>query len=476
MNPDRNRTSSLAASPTLAGTLTILTLLVAVILSYNANRGLPFVRTYDLSIQVPDAAELVAGDDVRITGGRVGQVLEVRPEPGPGSRPPYAELKVALDANQRHLPVDTVARVRPRSILGSKYLELTRGRSGRTVDSGGTLPLRQSRAVVELDEAFKVFDRQTSQGLRTTIINLGDALAGRGNDLNDVLSATPRLMPPLRRVLLNLASPQTDLAGLLRGAAATAAALAAVVRPLGSVLDRAATTMAALDAAGNSLADVIEGLPPTEEVGTRTLRRIGPVLDDAAAIARALRPGTRLLPTATPALASAVEAGTPVLRRAPELARDLGGTLKALGRLAEDPDSSGAVRRLTQTVASLQVTLRFLNPAQIQCNVLGIWTRNVPSTIAEGDANGGWFQTVLVLGIPQMLQSAQRSPDLHVNYYPDERWNQCEAGNEPYQPGRLIGQPPGHQPSNTIDTSPPAGARKRAREAGLLDPTPGAHG
>ena len=48
--------------------------LVAVFLAYNANQGLPFVPTYELRAEVPSAANLVVGNDVRIGGSRVGFV------------------------------------------------------------------------------------------------------------------------------------------------------------------------------------------------------------------------------------------------------------------------------------------------------------------------------------------------------------------------------------------------------------------
>ena len=34
--------------------------MIAVFLAYNANNGLPFVPTYDLNVEVPDAAGLIA--------------------------------------------------------------------------------------------------------------------------------------------------------------------------------------------------------------------------------------------------------------------------------------------------------------------------------------------------------------------------------------------------------------------------------
>ena len=59
-------------NPILIGAVTCLITVIAVFLSYNANAGLPFVPTYDVSVQVPNAAGLVAGNDVRVGGKRVG--------------------------------------------------------------------------------------------------------------------------------------------------------------------------------------------------------------------------------------------------------------------------------------------------------------------------------------------------------------------------------------------------------------------
>ena len=51
------RSTSVAANPVLIGAATVLVVIVAVFLAYNANNGLPFVPTYQLWMQVPDAAE-----------------------------------------------------------------------------------------------------------------------------------------------------------------------------------------------------------------------------------------------------------------------------------------------------------------------------------------------------------------------------------------------------------------------------------
>ena len=59
------RSAAIAGNPVLIGAATILVVLVAVFLAYNANKGLPFVPTYQLRAEVPSAANLVVGNDVQ---------------------------------------------------------------------------------------------------------------------------------------------------------------------------------------------------------------------------------------------------------------------------------------------------------------------------------------------------------------------------------------------------------------------------
>ena len=471
----RGRAGNLArdlADPGLVGIVTILISAVALLVSLQANKGLPFVPTYDIEAEVPDAAQLVVNADVRIGGARVGRVTDIEAVQGPKGRPAFARLELAMEADRR-LPVDTTVTVRPLSILGAKYVALTPGRSRREIFSGGTIPLRQATRRTELFEAFNVFDAETSRGLRRSITALGDALAGRGTSLNRTVGSARVLMPPLQRVTRVLAEPRTDLDGLVRSAARFTRALAPVSPQLGSLIEGGATTLEAIDAAGDSLGLAIDQLAPTEVVGTSALRRATPVLADAAEITRAIRPGTRLLPAASNRLADALDETTPVLQRTPAVLDPLRTLLAALEVTASEAASSGALDRLFSTVNSLGETLRVLTPAQVNCNVGGHWGRNVPSTVEEGDTDGSWLRMSLLLIPSQMLQSAQPAPDLHHNPYPNQNENECEAGNEPFLPGQQIGNPPGNQPTTTEPTAPPPGVRELAEQSGVIPPAQG---
>jgi len=462
--------ADLFGNPILVGSMILIVTVIGVLLSYNANKGLPYVPAYQISAIVPDAAELTpGGSEVRIGGARIGIIKEIEAQPATGSRPATAKLLLELQQDKEGLPVDSTVRVRPRSILGAKYLDLVPGKSKQGIPAGGEIPLEQAQPIVELDEAFNVFDDETSKGLRSTITVLGDALAGRGLDLNETLAETAQIMPPAQRVLAVLADPATNLEGFVRGLGATSRAVEPVAPRLAIMLENGAKTLDAIEAAGPQLEQTIEELPRLEVAATRALRISRPVLDDAAAIATSLRPGAKLLPLASQRLDAALRTTTPVLRRVPGLARTLNATLLALETLSRNPSASAAVRKLTTTVKTLDVTLQTVLPAQKTCNVLGLSTRNLGEVVEFGNADGSALNALFMVGLNQQLQTATPAANLHANPTPHNNASECESGNEPYLPGRHIGNPEGLQPASTELTSAPAAATARARAAGLLD-------
>src|SRR5581483_349408 len=189
------RMGSLAASPTLVGAVTVLVVVVAVFLAYQANNGLPFVPTYKLAAELPDADSLVKGNEVRIGGIRVGQITSIDPvtiddapcpnDPTRRCRSQVAKVNMELNQDLEPLPADTTVVVRSRSALGLKYLELDRGSSSRGYKPGATIPVSAARPEpVEIDQVFNMFDEPTRAAIQSNLLEFGNALAGRGVDLN----------------------------------------------------------------------------------------------------------------------------------------------------------------------------------------------------------------------------------------------------------------------------------------------------
>ena len=128
------------ASPTMVGALTVMVVTLAVFLAYNANNGLPFVPTYRISAQVPNADTLVPGNEVRVGGVRVGVVEDIVPQQTEnGDLSARLDLKLIKDVDP--IPVDSTVIVRSRSALGLKYLEIDQGTSTKGFAAGSVMPL-----------------------------------------------------------------------------------------------------------------------------------------------------------------------------------------------------------------------------------------------------------------------------------------------------------------------------------------------
>jgi virulence factor Mce-like protein len=452
------QTTSLAGSPILIGTVTVLIAVIAVFLAYNANSGLPFVPTYEISADVPNAASLVEGNEVRSGGKRVGVIDRIVAQTG--SARAYAKLTLKLDKAIEPIRDDSRVTVRPRSPLGLKYLELTPGRRGRPVGQGGTLSLARARSTVELDEVINTFDAQTRLAAQRTLDQGGPALTGRGQDFNAFIAALPELTLRLDHVARNLSDPRTGLRASLRALARVVEELAPVAPQLVSLFDAGSTTFAALASVSPQLAAIIAALPGVELEGIRTLAAARPVLREARLLVHDVRPGIEVLPTAAGRLHAALRTGIPVLRRASALSDRLRAALVEVEKLSSDPLTRSTLRRLRIALVSLLPTLRFVAPVQTQCNYLGVYFRNIASTVSEGDAAGNWLRTLAVVNPGQMQYRPSPAPDLHANPYPytaaPGQKGLCEAGNEPYKPGaQVIGHAPGTTARFSEDTGTP---------------------
>src|ERR1041385_9013543 len=160
----RRGAASLTGSPVLIGAVTTLVTIVAVFLAYNANNGLPFVPTYNVKVELPNAANLVKGNEVRIGGERVGSVSEIQPVHN-ANGPDTALIRMKLEKRVEPLPKDTTVIVRPRSALGLKYVEITPGTAGAGYAAGSTIPLSQAQPQpVEIDEVLNMFNKPTRVG------------------------------------------------------------------------------------------------------------------------------------------------------------------------------------------------------------------------------------------------------------------------------------------------------------------------
>jgi virulence factor Mce-like protein len=473
----RRGASSIAANPVLIGAATILVIIVAVFLAYNANNGLPFVPTYQLDAQVPNAANLVRGNDVRVGGARVGVVDEITPVSHKDGTV-TAKLKLKLQTSVKPLPKNSTILIRPRSALGLKFVEITKGdlpvngsanASKNGFADGATIPLRNATPTpVEIDEVFNTFNQPTRTASTTNITEFANALAGRGQNLNDAISFAPVLLANLIPVANNLSNPATRLNNLFPALERAASIVAPAAQTQADLFVNLDTTFSSLaDVARPFIQDTISNGPPALATGIRVLPFQRTFLANTTELVRLLRPGIKALSTAAPAVSEAFTVGTPALLRSVALNRRLQTTFNTLEAFSNDPRVPLGLGDLTSTVQLLNPILNSLAPAQLTCNYITLWFRNVSSLLSEGDTNGTWQRFIVIVtpqgpnneGGPSSGPADGPNTDnhLHTNPYPNVgapgEDNECEAANEKYLAGQTVtGNVPGNQGTNHEQT------------------------
>jgi phospholipid/cholesterol/gamma-HCH transport system substrate-binding protein len=457
----RSGIQGVASSPAIVGAVTVLVVIVAVFLAYNANNGLPFVSTYDLTARVPNANAIVKGNEVRIGGARVGTVREVRPvqlENGQVA----AELELRLDKSAEPVPVDSTVIIRPKSPLGLKYLQIVTGGSADGFEAGDTIPLSAARPEpVDIDQFFGIFDEPTRNAIKRNLSGFGNALAGRGPQLNNAFGALRRLAEEGQPILRTLVAPSTNFGGFWRALEALSATVAPVAETQASMFVALNRTFAAFARVSRPFIQetIVKG-PPFLDAAIEDLPALRPFLRSSERVFTALQPGARALAATSPTINAALRAGIPVLNASPAFNAQLNPTAEALLDFQEESGVINGLELLTEVNKALEPGIRFIAPAQTVCNYLTLAFQNFASLGSEGNGNGNWLN-VLGFEAPDGPNAEARPSSgpaggptkknhLHANPYPNTaapgQVRECEAGNERYLIGQaVVGNVPGNQ-------------------------------
>jgi len=460
---NRRRSSSLAASPLLIGALTTLIVVVAVYLSYTANNGLPFVPTYNIKVQLPEASGLTPSNQVRIAGKRVGVVSSMKPFENPRTGRIYAIASLKLEKHIEPLPVDTKAEVLSVSAIGLKYLELEKGVSPRPLKAGHLIPVSQTTEPVDFESLFNMFDEKTRQAIKINTINFGDGLAGRGRGLNNTIAELRPLVTRAVPALHNLAAPATELRELFPSLDRVAVETAPVAETNAELFVNLDTFFAAWANVARSLEEATIGGPPSLDQAIYSLPHEATFTENAAEFMRLLRPSAKDLITVAPQLAHAFTVGAVNLNAAQALNTELAESSQALAEFGQNPVVNLGLEDFTQTLEIGNPLLAGVAPEQAECNYWTLAFRNVASLQSENVGVGTLARATFKLaptgpnneGFPSSAPANGPSTELaadkktiidnnhlHYNPYPNVsgpgQANVCEAGNENFEKGKAV--------------------------------------
>jgi phospholipid/cholesterol/gamma-HCH transport system substrate-binding protein len=201
-----------------------------VLISTITNAGFGKQLTY--RAQFTDVAGLVEGDEVRIAGVRVGQVVGI----GLSAKQdrPTAEVQLEVSADVP-VPSAVQATIKYRNLVGQRYIALTeaKGSGGRTLKDGDTIPLAQTKPALDLTTLFGGFRPllqalspadmnrvsfeiiQVFQGEGGTVESLLNHVASLTSSLADKDAVIGSVIDNLNTVMGNVAARDKQLSDLV---------------------------------------------------------------------------------------------------------------------------------------------------------------------------------------------------------------------------------------------------------------------
>ena len=328
---------------------------VAAVLGLGAAAGADNdARTYEIVLD--NAFGLTEGGDFEIAGVRAGKTGEVRLE---GQARPLAVVEAEVtEPGLADLREDARCEVRPQSFIGEYFVDCQPGTSPNRLPDGGRVPVDQTSSTVGLDLVNNILRRPYRDRLRLIVGELGAGLAGRPDDLNDVIR---RAAPGLRetsetlrvlgrqtktieslivdadRVIGALEARKGDVSRFVREAGQTAETTASRREQLGASFRELPAFLAELNPYMGRLGDLARAQRPV-------LRDLGAASGDLDTFLTRLRP---FATAATPAFESLGDASV-IGRRA---VRESQEEIQELRRLAADaPGAAKPLRQFLQTI------------------------------------------------------------------------------------------------------------------------------
>jgi virulence factor Mce-like protein len=183
--------------------------------------------------QFTDVAGLVEGDEVRIAGVRVGQVVGIGLASEQTDRP-VAEVELEVSADVP-VPSGVQATIRYRNLVGQRYIALTEGdgAGGQTLEENDVIPLAQTRPALDLTTLFGGFQPllqalspedmnrlsyeiiQVFQGEAGTVESLLGHVASLTDSLADKDAVIGDMIDNLSTVLSSVAARDQQLSSLI---------------------------------------------------------------------------------------------------------------------------------------------------------------------------------------------------------------------------------------------------------------------
>ncbi len=179
------------------------------------------LKTYE--IEVDNAFGLVEGGDLKIGGVKAGQTTGFRLT----KTEPYRTIVTAevTEPGFDSLRTDAAATCAQQSLIGEYFVDCDLGEDRTELTDGGTVPVEHTASTIPPDLINNVMRRPYRERFRLILSELGTGLAGRPEDLNEVIRRAHPALRELTETLAILRRQNTIIADFIRDADTVSAAV-----------------------------------------------------------------------------------------------------------------------------------------------------------------------------------------------------------------------------------------------------------
>jgi virulence factor Mce-like protein len=313
------------------------------------------LATYE--IEFDNGFGLVEGGDVKIGGVRAGRTTGFRLT----EREPYRVIVTAevTEPGFETLRRDAECAVRQQSLIGEYFVDCDLGsKAAPRLPDGGRIPVAQTSSTVPPDLINTVMRRPYRERFRLIISELGAGLAGRPEDLNEVIRRAHPALRETTETLAVLRDQNTQIRDFVADADRVSAAVEPVKEDVADWAEEAADTATIQASRADRLARYWNRLPDF-------LGELEPTMAELGRTADRQIPTLRKLGGAAPELERFLVEAQPFARASRESIDDLGGAADAgleavresKEEIAELAELSGEAPRLARPLRQLLQTI-----------------------------------------------------------------------------------------------------------------------
>jgi phospholipid/cholesterol/gamma-HCH transport system substrate-binding protein len=342
----------------IAGGLLLAALLIALpAIGSNGHTG-----TYEVRGYFDNGSFVVKGEQVRVAGANVGTVdsvdvsgndeiasLEGGPHPVPGKAVVVMNI---TDSGFKDFRTDGSCLIRPQSLIGEKFIdctptqpraagtpppaEISKIGDGQPGSGQYLLPLENNGQTVDLDLIQNISRLPFRDRFRLILNELGVGLAGRGQDLGEVIDRANPALRQTDRVLAILAQQNRQLESLATNGDRSLAPLARERAHITGFFRNAAVSGRATAERSAALEESLRKFPETLHQVRLTMTKLKQFSDQGTPLFADLNTAGKSLSKATVKLPAFAHASIPALQTLGDAAQASGPKLAASDGLLTD--------------------------------------------------------------------------------------------------------------------------------------------